>query len=113
MAVCGLFSLRLLVYNAVMENEFVAVQNVKDLQDTGKQWLEKVLGHHLQESQQIYIMVFTPSVEPDATAKRQGRAAVQQVWNRVEANLHDSGATGAGFDEAVDEAMEHIRRRES
>lgn len=104
--------LRPLVYTADMENELVPVQNVKDLQDSGKQWLETVLGHDLKENQQVYIMVFTPGIEPDAAAKRQGLGALQQVWNRVDGNLQGNAVTGAEFDAAVDEAMEHVRRRE-
>jgi hypothetical protein len=99
------------VYNDGMENERVAVQNVKDLQDTGKQWLETVLGHHLKENQQVFVMVFTPGVEPDAATKRHSLAALQQVWNQVGDNLRDQGATGEEFDAAVDEAMDHVRRR--
>jgi hypothetical protein len=94
-----------------MENELVAVQNVKDLQDAGKQWLEHVLGRQLQENQKVYIMVFTPGDEPDATVKRQGFAAANLVWNRVSANLESKGASDKEFDAAVDEAMEHVRRR--
>jgi hypothetical protein len=96
-----------------MENELVAVQNVKDLQGTGKQWLEAVLGHHLKENQQVFVMVFTPGIEPDAAAKRKAIASIQRTWDRVDANLLDKGATGEDFDAAVDEAMEHIRRREA
>lgn len=95
-----------------MEKELVAIQNVKDLQGTGKQWLEAVLGHHLRENQQVYIMVFTPGIEPDALAKRRGMSAVHGVWDHVDGNLRDQGATGEDFDAAVDDAMEHVRRRE-
>lgn len=95
-----------------MENELIAVQNVKDLQATGKQWLETVLGRHLEETQQVFVMVFSPGVEPDAAAKRQALAAVQRTWDRVDANLRGKGASGDEFDAAVEEAVEHIRRRD-
>lgn len=101
-----------LKYNEVMQNEFVAVQNVKDLQNTDKQWLENLLGHHLEQNQQVYIMVFTPGIEPDATAKRHGLAVMQQTWNHVEGNLQDKGVTGGEFDAAIDEAMQQLRRRD-
>ena len=59
-----------LTYNTDMEHEFLTVQNVKDLQDGGKRWLENVLGQHLKESQQVFIMVFTPGIEPDEASRR-------------------------------------------
>src|SRR5207249_3964395 len=59
-----------LAYNPGMEHELLTIQNVKDLQDGGKRWLENVLGQHLRENQQVFIMVFTPGVEPDEAARR-------------------------------------------
>src|SRR5438128_1151946 len=70
-------SLRLctfLVYNRTMEHELLTVQNVKDLQAHGKRWLEDVLGGHLKENQQVFIMVFNPDVEPDEATRRQALA---------------------------------------
>ncbi len=96
-----------------MENEHLTVQNVKDLQDGGKRWLEGVFGQHLRENQQVFIMVFTPGVEPDAAARRPALAEVTQMMGQVEQNLADERVTGDEFDTAVDEAMADVRRRES
>jgi hypothetical protein len=52
-----------------MEHEPLTIQSVKDLQDSGKRWLENVLGQHLKENQQVFIMVFTPGVEPDEASQ--------------------------------------------
>ena len=95
-----------------MEHEPLAIQNVKDLQDNGKRWLENVLGQHLKENQQVFIMVFTPGVEPDEALRRQALASVKQTMTHVESNLAEPGVTGEEFDAAVDEAMEDVRRRE-
>jgi hypothetical protein len=96
---------------AFMENEAVAIRSVKDLPDSGKEWLETLLGR-LQENQQVFVMAFSPGVEPDAAAKQQGLAAVRQVWDRVGTKMRDQGVAGEDFDAAVDEAMEHVRRRD-
>ena len=95
-----------------MKNELLSVQNVKDLQDSGKRWLEGVLGQHLKESQQVFIMVFTPGVEPDEATRRQALTNVERTMAEVERNLTEDGVTGNEFDAAVDEAMEDVRRRE-
>lgn len=95
-----------------MENELLTVQNVKDLQDSGKRWLEGVLGHNLKESQQVFIMVFTPGVQPDEATRRQALAGVERTMAEVGKNLTDQGVTDEEFESAVDEAMEDVRRRE-
>ena len=95
-----------------MEHEPLTIQSVKDLQDNGKRWLENVLGQHLKENQQVFIMVFTPGVEPDEASRRQALARVKQTMNHVESNLAEQGATGDEFDAAVDETMADVRRRE-
>lgn len=96
-----------------MEKEPLTIQSVKNLQDSGKRWLENVLGQHLKENQQVFIMVFTPGVEPDEASRRQALANVKQTMNQVESNLAIGGVTGDEFDAAVDEAMEDVRRRDS
>ena len=96
-----------------MEKEPLTIQSVKNLQDSGKRWLENVLGQHLKENQQVFIMVFTPGVEPDEASRRQALANVKQTMTQVESNLADGGVAGDEFDAAVDEAMEDVRRRDS
>ncbi len=89
------------------------MRNVKDLQDGGKRWLENALGQHLHESQQVFIMVFTPGIQPDDASRRQALASVQQITAQVGKNLADQGVTDEQFDAAVDNAMDDVRRRES
>jgi hypothetical protein len=94
------------------ENEPLTIQSVKNLQDSGKRWLENVLGQHLKENQQVFIMVFTPGVEPDEASRRHALASVKHTMTQVESNLAEGGVTGEEFDAAVDEAMEDVRRRD-
>jgi hypothetical protein len=96
-----------------MEHELLTVRNVKDLQDNGKCWLENMLGQHLRENQQVFIMVFTPGVEPDDASRRKALANVKQTMTEVEKNLADQCVTDEQFDAAVDAAMENVRPRES
>ena len=95
-----------------MEKEPLTIQSVKNLQDSGKRWLEDVLGQLLRENQQVFIMVFTPGVEPDEASRRQALASVKQTMTHVEGNLAVGGVTSEEFDAAVDEAMEDVRRRD-
>lgn len=102
----------LLRYNAAMEHELVTVQKVDGLQDNGRRWLENVLGEHLNDNQQVFIMVFTPGVEPDEASRRQALAGVKQAMSTVENNLSAAGVSDEEFNAAVDEAMEDVRRRQ-
>lgn len=92
-----------------MEREPVAVQSVKDIQASGKRWLEDVLGRHLENNQQVFIMVFTPGVVPSDERRREALAGLEKTWERVEKHMKDRGNTADEFDAAVDEAMEHVR----
>ena len=96
-----------------MEHELLTVQKVNDLQDNGKRWLENVLGEHLKENQQVFIMVFTPGVLPDPASRLTSLASVKQIMAQVEKTLAEDGVTDEQFDAAVDEAMEYVRPRES
>jgi len=95
-----------------MEHESVAIQNVKDLQTRERQWLEGMLGRHLQENQQVFIMVFTPGALPDEVTRQRARAGLEKTWEQVDRHMKEHGITDEEFDAAVDEAMEHVRRRE-
>lgn len=93
--------------------ESIAVKNVKDIQATGKNWLEGVLGQHLEENQQVFIMLFTPGVEPDEVTRRAALDRMEKSWAKVGEHMEEHGITPEEFDAGVDEAMEQTRRRES
>lgn len=92
-----------------MEREPVAVQSVKDIQASGKRWLEDVLGRQLESNQQVFIMVFTPGVVPSDERRREALAGLERTWEQVEKHMKAHGITADEFDTAVDEAMEHVR----
>ena len=92
-----------------MDHELLTVQNVKDLQDGGKRWLEDVLGQNLRENQQVFIMVFTPGVEPDEATRRQARAGLERTFQKTEQYADEHGITADEVDAAADEAMRHVR----
>ena len=94
-----------------MEHEPVAVQSVKDIPSGGRRWLEDVLGQHLRENQQVFIMVFPPGREPDEEARRQARAALDKTFRETEAYAQEHGITDAETDAAIREAMDHVRPR--
>lgn len=72
--------------------------------------MEGLLGQHLSDNQQVFIMAFTPSVVPGDTARQKARAGLEQTWERVRRHRREQGITDQEFDDAVDEAMRHTRR---
>ncbi len=97
------------VYNPVMELEPTTIQSVKDIQTSRRRWLEKVLGQHLNENQQVIIMVMTPGRIPDEETRRQARAALQDTFRKTEAYALAHGITDADIDTAIQDAMDHVR----
>lgn len=89
------------------------IRNVRDLETSKRQSLEAVVGHHLQDNQQVIIRVLTPGVEPDAAAKRQALERVQELSRKGEAHRESLGISEAEADAIVDEAMDDLRQRKS
>lgn len=92
--------------------ELIALRNVKDIQNTGKDWLEGVLGQDLRDDQQVFIMILTPDVVPDDATRKRAAEGIQQVLADVDAQTAASDVTQQEIDETVDEALQHVRRHE-
>jgi hypothetical protein len=92
-----------------MQLELHTVQNVKDLQESGKRWLEGVLGQDLRENQQVFIMVFTPGVEPDEASRGQARAGLERTFQKTAEYAETHCVADGEIDAAVDEAMQQVR----
>ena len=95
-----------------MKLEPITVKNVKDIQTGERHWLEGLLGHEVQDNQQVFIMLFTPGLEPSEAAREEARAGFRETWDKVQHHMQERGVSDQGFDAAVDEAMNSIRPRE-
>jgi hypothetical protein len=87
------------------------VQNVSDIQDGEKRCLENLLGQHLEDSQRVFIMVFTPGVIPDDETRRRAATSMDRTFAQTDAHARQQGITAAEADAAVEEAMNHVRTR--
>lgn len=89
----------------------VAVRTMKDLDENARQWVQNVFGHQLREEDQIItLLVFPPHPAPAPDARQQAAARLEKVMDAAAAkakNIPDDE-----FDAAVDDAMDHVRRRE-
>ena len=66
-----------------MELSPIAVESVKNLEASGRQLLEGILGQKLQENQQVFIMVLSPGKEPDEQARR-AHAGLEMIFKKME-----------------------------
>ena len=94
-----------------MENSIT--RNVTDLVDSDKRSLEHLLGGQLDAKQKIYVMAFTPNMEPEPASRAQAAASIEETLDRAAAHAKSQGVTDDAIDEAVDAAMDEIRRRPS
>ena len=83
--------------------------NVKDIEGEDRRSLEHILGRKLQDSEQIYIMAYTPGVVPDEETRRKARDRLLELCRKGGEHAKGQGCSQADIDEAVDEAMEHVR----
>ena len=74
--------------------------------------IEEILGKKLQDEQRVYIMVYNVGVEPDDEVRLRSAEKIGSILDRAHRNADAQGITSEEADEAVDEAMRHVRRRE-
>jgi hypothetical protein len=86
---------------------------VKDIEAGQRRSLEAVIGHELQDNQQIVIRVLTPGVIPDQEARAQAISDLRALSEQGSRHRESLGLSDQEVDEALDEAMNHVRRRES
>jgi hypothetical protein len=86
------------------------IRNVKDIETAERHVYERVLGEQLRENQQVFIMVMTPNVEPDSETRRKALAEIERLSRKAAAHAKGRGATDQQINEAIDEAVEHVRQ---
>ena len=88
----------------------VAVRDVKQLPSAEKRSLESLVGRPLEDSQQVFILAFTPGIVPSDKARQEALAGLAQTWEKVEQHVQKHPTTEEEFDAAVNEAVENVRR---
>ncbi len=83
--------------------------SVSELAGDDRRSVEHLLGRQLQEDQQVYILAFKPGVVPDEATRKRALASMQQTFSSAEQHARQLGVTEAEIDEAVDEAVDHVR----
>ncbi|MBI3466020.1 MAG: hypothetical protein HY000_23650 [Planctomycetes bacterium] len=71
--------------------------------------VEHLLGHSLQDDEQVYILAFKPGVIPDNDTRQRALASLKQTFAAAEQHSIQQGVADDEIDAAVDEAMDRIR----
>lgn len=87
----------------------ITVKRAGDIDTPARQWLQNVLGRPLGDDERITFFVPTPHPVPPAADRRAAAERLNAVLDRAAESMRD--VPDAEFEPAVDEAMEHVRRR--
>jgi hypothetical protein len=88
-------------------------RNVKEIDAEQRRTLEQVIGHELRDNQQIVIRIVTPGAVPGGEQRAQAIADLRTLSEQASQHCKSVGVTQREIDEAIDEAMSHVRRRET
>ena len=89
--------------------EHIAVRKAKDLQADAKRWVESLFGRPLQEEEEVTVFVLpSRSVVPESV-RSEASVRLNRILDKAAENMKD--VPDAEFEAAMEEAMEHVRRR--
>ena len=71
--------------------------------------VEQLLGHSLQDDEQVYLLAFKPGVVPDEATRRSALARMRRTFERTERVSTEQNRTDAEIDDAIDQALDEIR----
>ena len=86
----------------------ISVQKAADIDVPAREWLQRLFGRSFAEDEQVTIFVATPHAAPSAQDRRAAFKRMNHVLDKAAENMKD--VPDDEFDDAVDEAMQHIRK---
>jgi len=89
----------------------ITIQKAGNLETPAREWLHQLLGRSLQADEEVTILVLPPHATPSTDKRRVAMQRMEQVLDKSAEQMKD--VLDSEFDEAVDEAMEHVRKRQS
>ena len=93
-----------------MEPELTSSQKVKDIEETGREWIEGVLGQRLDDEDQIYLMVYKHGSVPEESGRRAAFERIKALCEKAHRHAEEQGVTAEQADAAVREAIGYVRR---
>jgi len=88
----------------------LAVRRAGELESPVRQWLQHTFGRALSDDEHVSILLSPPRAAPAGGARQAAAERLFQTLDRMDAKT--KGVPPEELDDAVDEAMRHVRRRE-
>jgi len=89
--------------------ESISVQKAGQIDNPARQWLQGKLGRLLSEDEQLTIFVATTHAAPAAKDRRAALQQMEHVLDKAAENMKE--IPDDEFNAAVDEAIDHLRKR--
>lgn len=89
--------------------ETTVTRSVNEIAADEKKALEGMLGGPLSSDQQVFILTYTPGAPPDDDAQAAAKERLRKSLSASRAAA--DGISSSEADDAIAEAMAHVRRR--
>ncbi len=88
-------------------------RDVDKIESSERRIYEAVLGHALQENQQVVLRVIELKREPDESVRRQASEEFHELCREGTANRQRQGICVEEADQALEEAVREVRSRKT
>jgi hypothetical protein len=89
----------------------ISVQKARDLQAEARQWVEGLFGRSLHEDEEVAVFALPPHSAPPDSVRAEAAVCLDRILDKAAENLSD--VPDPEFQQVVDEAMQHVRRRDA
>jgi hypothetical protein len=86
-----------------------AVRKAREIEPPIRQWIERLFGRSLKEDENLAFFVTSPEDVPPEKARKAAFQRLGKILDKAATNMND--VSRAEVDQAVDDAIHHIRKR--
>ena len=80
-------------------------RRVRDRKGPARVWLEAELGEPLRDNEQVFIMVYTPGVEPNANMRSEALQGMREFSEKAYRDAQERGLSV--IDDTIDDVRHH------
>jgi hypothetical protein len=88
-----------------------ATRTAAEIPPDHRSWVEGVVGHSLHPSERVVFLSYVPGAVPSADVQGQAVRRIEELAQIAAQHQAAQGVSEQEIDAAVDEAVEHARKR--